>query len=169
MKEIPKYKTWKYAQIERERRFLLKAPPPSLVLLPFKGITDKYLAETHVRVRKTHDGKSHTYKLTKKLPLPLDEHMKQWVTTIYLSQSEYDVFMTLPGDLIKKKRFYAELPAGEMIGIDEIKMGKRVIWIAEVEFEDEEQMTTFTFPYEYEKEVTELKEYAGNELAKKID
>ena len=53
--------------------------------------------------------------------------------------------MTLPGDMIKKKRFYYQDNSEETIGIDEINMEGKRIWIAEVEFDAIEKMNNFKY------------------------
>ena len=167
MKDIPKEKLWKYAKCEIERCFLLGSKPALQANRGFKEITDKYLYQTNIRLRKTFDGQAFLYKLTKKLPLKTEETEIQWVSTIYLSKAEYETFVILPGDIIEKKRFYYQVDSGEIIGIDEVLINGEYTWIAEVEFESLERMNQYRFPLEYLKEVTNDILYAGNELAKR--
>ena len=66
--EIDHKKCWKYAQIEEERRFLLKEAPTFLSQLPWKSITDRYIHNSRIRLRKVEKGDQLQYKLTKKTP-----------------------------------------------------------------------------------------------------
>ena len=165
--EIDHAKKWKYAKREYERRFLIKNRPTFLDTLPYKEITDKYLDQTHLRLRKVVSEALTQYKLTKKLPIHSNGLSMQWVSTIYLSQGEYDIFLQLAGKRIKKRRYYYQAEGGEMIGIDEIQLGadQKTIWIAEVEFE-EIQPSTYTLPLAYDKEITNDQDYIGSILAK---
>jgi len=165
--EIDHAKKWKYAKGELERRFLIKNRPDFLDALPYKQITDKYLKNANLRLRKVTNGAFTQYKLTKKLPTLSDGLSIQWVSTIYLSQGEYEIFLKLPGKIIEKRRYYYQPEVGEIIGIDEIQLGKdqRTIWIAEVEF-NERQEPTYSLPLAYDREVTNDKDYIGSVLAK---
>lgn len=167
LKEIPASKIWKYAQPELERRFLLKSKPVFIENSSFKEIRDKYLLQTHMRVRQTFDGQTFIYKLTKKLPLVSSRKDKQWISAIYLSKMEYDLFVGLPGHTIEKKRYYHPHETGDLMGIDEIICDKNTLWIAELEFTNEEKMKRYEFPFAYEKEITNEEGYSGYELSKR--
>lgn len=164
--EIDHAKKWKYAKGEFERRFLIKKRPAFLDTLPYKEITDKYLENTKLRLRKVLNGALTKYKLTKKLPTRADGLNIQWVSTIYLSLAEYETFLNLPGKTIKKRRYYYQPEVGEIIGIDEILLGKdqKTIWIAEVEFKEMLE-PTYSLPIVYDKEITNDKDYLGSVLA----
>lgn len=163
--EIDHKKRWKYAKPEIERRFLLAQRPKKLEDYPFKTIEDKYITGTKIRLRKTCQGDQFQYKLTKKLPLPAATAPLEWASTIYLSQDEYEVFSMLPGSTIKKRRYYTTLASGKALGIDEIALPNEIIWIAEVEFAENEPLAV-VLPFSGVREITNDKAYAGNELAK---
>ena len=110
-----------------------------------------------------------TYKLTKKLLLQEGQKEIQWISTIYLNKEEYEVLNLLPGKIIKKNRYSFLDKSGLIIGIDEIDFGNQKLWIAEVEFEDEEEMKQFTFSLDYEREITNENGFAGHELANRFD
>ncbi len=165
--EINHAKKWKYAKGEFERRFLLKKRTVFLDTLPYKEITDKYLENTKLRLRKVVNEELTQYKLTKKLPVHSQGLNIQWVSTIYISQEEYDIFLKLPGEIIEKRRYYYQAETPEIIGIDEIclNQGQSTIWIAEVELE-ERQESAYTLPLAYDREITNDKDYIGSVLAK---
>lgn len=165
-KELPKDKVWKYAKTELEKRFLLKSKPDWVQEKAYKTIRDKYLFQTNIRVRASNDGKTSVYKLSKKLPISPKTLDKQWISTIYLSQKEYELFMTLPGDLLEKKRYYHQYDQDLLIGLDKIVINMEVVWMAEIEFETKTAFDEFIYPLAYDKEVTNDQAYAGNTLAK---
>lgn len=162
---------WKYAKEEQERKFLLVSNPIEHSYKKKKTIEDKYLHNSQLRIRKTTEAGRSEYKLTKKVLLTSDnskgsdQSINHWVSTIYLSESEFRLLMGLEGDVLKKVRFYLELKDGRSVGIDEIKLGSTTIWIAEIEF-DPETSKEVELPFEIEKEVTFDEKYYGSELAK---
>lgn len=164
---IPETKRWKYAHPEWERRFLLSVQPRGLENFAWKEIQDKYLDHSQLRLRQVIQGASRVYKLTKKVALDPDMRRKQWVTTIYLNQTEYELFSALAGTRIHKKRYTYPSAEGPPIGIDRIDLGTEVLWIAEVEFETEAEMEQYHFPLPYLREITEEAAYAGNLLAER--
>ncbi len=162
--EINHSKKWKYAKGELERRFLITNRPKMLDSLPSKMIVDQYLDNTALRIRKVTDGEDVQYKFTKKLPHHSNGIRVQWVSTIYISQEEYEILMKVPGKLIRKKRYYYTPPSGEIIGIDEIEVAKKKIWIAEVEFQALTEVP-YVLPIPHDREITGEERYQGNELA----
>ncbi|MDW3652655.1 MAG: hypothetical protein R8P61_36595 [Bacteroidia bacterium] len=162
--EIPESKAWKYAQTEWERSFLLPGPPAELGKLPFKEIEDHYLINTQIRLRRTFDGKNRQWKLSKKLKL--QSQSQQWVSTIYLSQREYDLFAQLPAFFLKKRRYYLKDIDSQHIGIDHIVLAEKELWLAEVEFSSEEKLRAYKLPLAFLREVSEETGYNGFELAR---
>lgn len=158
---------WKYAKEEQERKFLLSSNPIRNTYHKKKVIEDKYLVDTQLRLRRTMEDGIVEYKLTKKILLEKgdDLSINHWVSTVYLSESEYRLLLKLEGYSLKKVRYYLELEDGRWVGIDEIKLDTGMIWIAEVEF-DAEASKVITLPFEIEKEVTFDERYNGNEVAK---
>lgn len=164
---IPETKMWKYAQTELEKRFLLEKAPISIDHCTFKRITDKYLSQTRCRLRMEEDNEKTSYKLTKKIILEEANLGKQWISTIYLDKSEYELFLLLEGVSIKKKRYQYELASQERIGIDRIQFGEKLMWIAEIEFKEIEKYENYKLPIDYVEEITNNKFYSGYELALK--
>jgi CYTH domain-containing protein len=93
----------KYARFEDERRFLVDAAPP----LPADGwrIHDRYVDGTRLRLRSMErlDSGERILKLGQKLPT--DDPERVALTTIYLSEAEYDVLAALPAAELRKTRF----------------------------------------------------------------
>lgn len=153
----------KYAQIERERRFLLGSRPNEIQAmgLPVKGIRDHYIDGTNLRLREMSNENDKTLKLTKKTGLSFG---KEEITTIYLSTEEYKLLSKLPAVVASKTRWL--LPSNNLtIGIDYYKSDTDELWLAEVEFETDEQMNDFIMPIPYEKEITGDDQFSGFTLA----
>jgi len=162
--EIPEQKAWKYAQTEWERSFLLHAPPFDIKHLRSKQIEDRYLKNSQIRLRQTFDGKTKTYKLSKKVVL--GKQTQRWISTIYLNENEYELFAQLPAFFLKKNRHYYDKGDTETIGIDHIVLGEKEIWLAEVEFSSETDLRAYTFPFPFIREISEEVEFSGFEMAR---
>ncbi|MEO0468344.1 MAG: hypothetical protein AAF206_01890 [Bacteroidota bacterium] len=161
---IPPSKTWKYAKREQELRFLLPAPPDDLEQFPCKSIHDLYLNGSRMRLRKTISEHQTIFKLSKKIPLP--EPNSQWISTIYLSEAEYNLFSILPGDQLRKKRFSLKRDEGMDMGVDEIVIGTEKMWILEIEYDDA-NMDNLPPPFPGAISLHDKVEYAGHLLAKR--
>ncbi len=97
----------KYAQIESERRFLLKDLPDDLDAGVFWRITDKYIPGTHLRLRTVAapDGTVQVRKFTQKYKQSGQAAHETTITNFYLSEAEFAVLDALPGDLLIKRRY----------------------------------------------------------------
>ena len=95
---------WKYAQEERERKFLLANNPIKDSFTKKRIIEDKYLHDSRLRLRKTISKDGVVYKLTKKILLEeaSGPSINHWISTIYLSETEYQLFLPLAGNSLKK-------------------------------------------------------------------
>jgi len=93
----------RYAQIEREQRWLLSRLPEGLAQP--RHITDRYLVGTRLRLRRVEAGAEVAYKLGQKVRL--DECSPQAVklTNVYLSTQEYEVLRQLPAEGLLKTRW----------------------------------------------------------------
>jgi hypothetical protein len=119
----------KYALVERERRFLLAAPPSGVRLTDERQITDRYLTGTRLRLRRVtragsglgdesasgavrSDPDVHSsgrrpepeLKLTQKVPATRPGPVSGLITNFYLSPAEYDLLATLPAAELAKTR-----------------------------------------------------------------
>lgn len=149
----------KYEKIERERRWLVDELPEDLALSEPAHIEDLYLPETMMRVRRMDRSHRIDFKLTKKRALPDSGEFA--LSTIYLSEGEYNLFNSLPGRRISKERSYFE-HAGHGCAVDTFPDGKQIV---EVEFFDTETMVDFDAPDYFGHEVTNEPGFTGFELA----
>jgi CYTH domain-containing protein len=135
----PPGKELKYAIVERERRFLLAGPlaEPSIRVV---AITDHYLTGTRLRLRRsstaTDQGEEVVYKLTQKIPAPGGG--PGLITTIYLNKEEHQILAVLPAAVLNKTRH--SVPP---FGIDVFGGALNGLYIAEVEFSSDEEMSAF--------------------------
>ncbi|MGA3220050.1 MAG: hypothetical protein ABSE77_13400 [Acidimicrobiales bacterium] len=95
---------WKYALVERERRFLL-AGVPSEPPVRVVDIVHRYLERSRIGLRAatTVEGESRgttQYKLRQKVPPP--EGGPGLITTLYLDADEHCLFDALPGAVLRK-------------------------------------------------------------------
>ena len=161
--EIPEGKAWKYAQSEWERSFLLEGPLPDLAQLPYKDIEDRYLKNTYIRLRKVSDGENTQFKLSKKLNLPTPS--LHWVSTIYLTKLEYELFSQLAAFSLMKRRYYIRKGHENTLGIDHIILAEKELWLAEIEFHSQEEAEAYQLPFPCIREVGEESDYSGFALA----
>ncbi|WP_051450726.1 hypothetical protein [Actinospica robiniae] len=101
----------KYAQIERERRFLLAVAPDEGITRQ-RRITDRYLLGTRLRLRPVCDLETACdlesgvceLKFTQKVLAGEPGHVQGLITNTYLSEAEYDLLATLPAAMLAKTR-----------------------------------------------------------------
>jgi CYTH domain-containing protein len=108
---------FKYAVVERERRWLLARTPPGLsgdVLL----ISDRYLVGTRLRLREvTHEDGTVVRKLGHKVRLG-DTPAEIACTSLYLDDAEWDALCALPAHHLVKRR--TRVPhEGVVVAVDE--------------------------------------------------
>jgi hypothetical protein len=158
----PQGKVRKYALVERERRFLLRAVPEQGSIRSVE-IVDRYLDGSRVRLRAatTVDGEgkgSVQYKLTQKLPAP--NGGPGLLTTFYLDPGEHRLFDSLPGAVLRKTRL--SIPP---FGVDDFRGVLAGLVIAEAEFSSDEELTAFVPPAWIGPEVTGDAAFSGGRLA----
>jgi hypothetical protein len=155
-------KAGKYALVERERRFLLRAVPhgtPTARVL----IEDRYLIGTRLRLRRLTDleapGSRMFYKLTQKIPAPAGT--PSLITTLYLSGPEYTALASIPADTLRKVRWsFAPL------GVDVFEGPLQGLVLAEAEFESDPEQTGFQPASDVVAEVTADVRFTGGSLVK---
>jgi len=154
----------KYAQIERERRWLCEHVPHDRVLRS-STINDLYLTGTQLRVREMRDPATGAvaFKLTRKGDISASARM---ITTIYLSKPEFALLSGLPGFRIEKTRYTVAGDDGFELAFDEFAGRLAGLILAEVEFACEADMNAYTPPAFLGREVTDDPRYTGGELAK---
>ncbi|HKV37584.1 MAG TPA: hypothetical protein VJX67_00115 [Blastocatellia bacterium] len=106
----------KYARAERERRFLLDRFPPDADVLRVRHIADRYIDSTNLRLRKQEDSTDRVYKLMQKIHLPGDDYQQGFITTMYLTETEFDIFSQIPASSLRKTRYSVPV-----FGIDVLK------------------------------------------------
>ena len=119
----------KYALIERERKFLLTPNEDLIKGLSFKTITDHYIDGTYMRFRKVTGEAGSVYKLTKKDPGGSPD--KSIITTIYLTEQEYEMLNKFQSTVVEKTRFDKKIN-DISIGIDKYIKDDEELWLAEI-------------------------------------
>ncbi len=98
-------RTPKYAQIERERRWLVDpAQRPDVGDLPHVLIEDRYIADSRLRLRRMTDSLTGqtALKLTRKYECA--DVRARPIVTVYLSPVEYALLAVLPAATLTKRR-----------------------------------------------------------------
>jgi CYTH domain-containing protein len=176
-------KAGKYACYEFERKFLLKKIPfvvnpltkrenhelslkDTSAFIPSKHIEDRYFLGTSLRLRIIWDDEGTVLKrkLTQKYISPEGHPSKTIITTLYLTEEEAHVFLSLEGAFLRKTR-YTWNDKGVSYAIDLFKGPLQGLILAEVEFETEKQMKDFKTPFKDWIEVTNNLKYTGGSLA----
>lgn len=156
----------KYARVERERRYLLPGLPPGLKLSdPHTQITDNYVTGTRLRLRKvrTPETNEWTLKLTQKhAPSPPD-FSRTLITNMYLSPYEYEVLSVFEGNELRKNRYPYE-HEGRVYSIDVFLGHLRGLFLAETDFDDDEEMDAFPAPSFAHLDVTRDELFTGARL-----
>ncbi len=145
----------KYARYEFERRFLVGRLPPGLDAAPGWRILDRYLSGTRLRLRRMeplNDGQP-VLKLGQKQTPDAADATTAVITTIYLSQAEYDALSVVAGDELAKIRRRVD-DRGRSWTIDVFAGPLDGLVLAEVEYPDAEAMAAHT----------ELPEWAAREV-----
>lgn len=157
----------KYGKYEYERTYLLDSD--CLVdkeIIAQKELIDIYFLDTRLRLRQQIENDELKYKLTKKEELHSAKAGIKKINTLYLSEIECKILSKIEGIKVKKMRYIIKINK-HRIGIDKILINGQNIYLGEVEFDSESEMSNFIMPLKPSKEITNIKEYNGFELAKK--
>lgn len=150
----------KYARVERERRFLLAAPPAG-PHTEARRITDRYLTGTRLRLRRVERaGAEPELKLTQKIPADRPGAVQGLITTAYLSPAEYEVLAGLPAAVLAKSRY--SFPP---LGVDVFEPPLHGLVLAEAEFGSDAAARAFAVPPFAVAEVTADARFTGGRLA----
>lgn len=156
----------KYGKYEYERTYLLESNfLRDKKIKGIKKIRDKYIKGTRLRLREVIENKETKYKLTQKERLRPAKQGVLKINTLYLTKAEFDKINILEGFEIEKERFMIQIDQIR-IGIDRIKLNKKSLFIAEVEFDTELEMNAFSMPLNNIVEITGEQKYSGYEIAK---
>jgi CYTH domain-containing protein len=156
----------KYAQLERERRFLLGSLPRDLSSsAPHTTIQDRYLHRTRFRLRRmvASDSQSTQYKLTQKYLHTPGNFASVVITNTYLTELEYRTFEPLAADELWKDR-YRYWNDGWRYAVDVFQGRLAGLVLAEIEFATDDDLATFMPPAFVQAEVTAETAFTGGRL-----
>jgi CYTH domain-containing protein len=153
----------KYARLERERRFLMAAPPDPGAVVAVRRITDRYLPGTRLRLRRVErlDDGTREFKLTQKVPVDAPGPVQGLITNTYLSPAEYGLLARLPALVLRKTRY--SVPP---LGVDVFETPLHGLVLAEAEFADDAEAAAFVVPSGVVAEVTDDRRFTGGELVR---
>ena len=150
----------KYARIEYERRFLLDEFPRDPTVVRVRRITDRYIGGTLLRLREQSDkGGSKMFKLTQKVPGNSDGAQQGLITSMYLTEDEFDVLAHLPAKKLNKTRY--SVPP---FGIDVFEGALHGLLLAEAEFDSAAEADALVAPSFVRQEVTRDSRFTGGRL-----
>lgn len=147
--------------MEIERKFLMKELPGDLESYPFHQIEQGYLCTGPVvRIRRQDTEYYLTYKskglmAREEYNLPLTEEAYMHLRT------------KVDGNLIAKKRYLIPIKDGLTVELDVFEGKLQGLFLAEVEFETEEEATAFAAPEWLGEDVTYSMEYHNSVLSQK--
>jgi len=150
----------RYAQLEREQRWLLKEVPVGVT--NERIIVDHYWYGTSLRLRMIQDGDEVVYKLGQKVRRDSGDPEFVKTTNIYVTESEFHVLTVTPAAIISKSRWSLPTDSG-LYAIDEFKGRHAGLVLAEIELGDDEPRKEF--PLFAVADVTNANEYSGSWLA----
>jgi CYTH domain-containing protein len=154
----------KYAQYERERRWLVD--PAARVPLegaPVVGIEDRYISGTRIRLRRMTDGAGKTsYKLTRKYEAT--DPAARMIVTAYLTAEEHAVFAALPAARLVKKR-HKLAHNGLSFSLDLFEGAHTGLALTEIEMPDHPSLCAVEPPHWAGPEVTHIEAFEGGNLA----
>ena len=156
----------KYERMERERRYLLRELPPGLKSSdPHAQITDNYVTNTRLRLRKSRWPATNEWmlKLTQKYAPDPPDFSRTLITNIYLTEEEYEVFSIFEGNELRKNRYPYE-HEGRKYSVDIFLGALRGLILAETDFETDEEMDSFPPPPFSLKDVTNDELFTGGSL-----
>lgn len=156
----------KYARIERERRFLVRAMPADLDLdRGYRQIRDRYLDGTHLRLRhvEASDGATRQLKFTQKLPT--DSPLETQITNIYVDAHEFELLERLPARILEKRR-YTHSCQGKAFVIDRFLGPLEGLILSEVEQSSLGELEAIAVPAFAHCDVTGNPAFTGGNLAR---
>ena len=161
----------KYACLEIECRYLLNTIPGDLLNNP-KGwlIIDRYFPNTRLRLRhmQSLSGNENIYKLTQKYRSETQNAYETTITNIYLTEAEYNLLEALEGKVLKKKRYPYTL-SGCSMSIDVFEGRHQGLILAEMEMENQTDVSELVLPSFVIKDVTEDSFFTGGNLMTMTD
>ena len=157
----------KYAQVERERRYLLRDLPEGLTRAdPHLQITDNYMTASRLRLRKVREPRTNkwTVKFTQKFAPNPEDLSRTIITNTYLNALEADVLSTIfNSNEIRKNRYRFEFE-GRKFSVDMFLGDLFGLVLAEVSFETDEELDQFPKPSFALADVTNEELFTGGRL-----
>ena len=151
----------KYAVVERERRWLLAAAPDIPEGARQVNIVDRYLTGTRLRLREVTEADGTVVrKLGHKVRIGADAREIAH-TSLYLDDAEWDLLVTLPADVLTKKRTLVPYD-GATVAVDVHADGTVVAEIDSGDGPDRELPPS----YDALREVTDEEAFTGPALAR---
>ncbi len=146
--------------MEIERKFLINVLPEKLDSYPFHQIEQAYLCTAPVvRIRKQDENYILTYKGS--------GMMMREEYNLPLTREAYEHLLPkADGNILTKKRYVIPLYAGLNIELDCFEGKFAGLWMAEVEFPDEETAKRFTPPDWFGREVTYDPAYHNSNMSR---
>ena len=149
----------RYAQVEREQRWVLSRLPEGLT--DPASIVDRYLTGTRLRLRSITAGGAVTYKLGQKVrPEPSSPSIVR-LTNIYLSPDEFEALRTLAGRELRKTRWRSPYAGGRLV-VDEFIDSLAGLVLAELELRPGQSPVELEVPAA---DVSEDDRFSGGHLA----
>src|SRR3954469_15019066 len=158
----------KYSRTERERRYLLADLPEGLNRADHHlQITDNYITGTRLRLRKVRDPKTNKWvvKFTQKFAPDEQDLSRTTITNTYLNPVEYEVLSVFEANEIRKNRYTLNFE-GREFAIDMFLGDLLGLVLAEVSFENDQELNEFIAPPFAVAEVTNNKIFSGGELCR---
>ncbi len=156
----------KYAQIERERRWLLTTLPDSLQNSQnYQQIEDRYIINTPLRLRRmtAASGQVTARKLTQKYQAADQTAYATTITNFYLDEASYTVLQTLPAKILRKRRYKLE-DGRFQFSIDQFSGPLAGLILAEIEQPDMASLLAIPHPTFAYREITEDFRFTGGNL-----
>jgi CYTH domain-containing protein len=157
----------KYAQVERERRYLLRDLPEGMTRAdPHLQITDNYMTASRLRLRKVREPRSNkwTVKFTQKFAPKPEDLSRTIITNTYLNALEAEVLSTIfNSNEIRKNRYPFEFE-GRKFSVDMFLGDLFGLVLAEVSFQTDEELDQFPKPPFALADVTNEELFTGGRL-----
>ena len=152
--------------IELEKTYLIKFLPPNLSACQHKEVIDIYIpksaAHPKTRIRKNGDK----FEMTKKEPINESDASQQEEQTIILTEEEFLSLQKIEGKRVSKIRY--DYPYNSrIVEVAIFQEGLNGLVLADVEFDNTEEMQNFTMPEFCLADVTQEDFVAGGLLCGK--
>ena len=157
----------KYAQIERERRYLLEDLPEGMTRADHHlQITDNYITGTRLRIRKVRDPQTNKWivKFTQKFAPDPSDLSRTIITNLYLNPVEAETLSIFAANEIRKNRYYYEFE-GRRFSVDMFIGDLFGLVLAETSFATDEDLDSFQTPPFALADVTNLPIFSGGQLS----